>query len=437
MIKTLKHRITKQIKINSIKKLSNPFSSWHLFYYLVYFQKTNYEFGGFKNYKFGVFQYLKGLIINNRKNVSQKIIELNQPVEIEKNDTKNKFDFQLKESVSINMRVITLFPSTYGRLVTETKSPLLLNLIESAKAAGIYLYDYRSDIISDYAKFHDIEQIKKEWIKISKIISAQNISTLIILGHKNSFSDINGIELLNLKQQYNLTTLVYLTDNWNITYQNLIKNWSVYADYIISYDYQIFKELPEHLRNKIIVWSNGPVPMESKVDINSSEKFTIYIGGTCYLNRWAWSCLISQWHKIYRAKINLNFDFNLQPIVSNSRTHRSIAEYRESYTNKNLATVHFLERHPGIFSLVGSVFEGFARGALVIVQTNKEDDPLSKFFIPGKDYLVFSNLEELISILEMLEEFPENGSLIAWSGFEKYKKTYEPVKVWEQLASNL
>jgi hypothetical protein len=437
MIKKLKHKITSQVRIQSIKLLDNPFNIWHIFYFMIYFQKTNYEFGGFKGYRFGAFQYLKNFVINIWENSDKNFLERNKLAAIRTNRIENRFNFLHRESVPVDMRVMTLFPSSYARHVSETKSPMLLNLIESAKAAGIYLHDYRSDVISDSAKFHDIGQMKKEWTEISKIIRTENISTLIILGHKNSFSHLNGVELLNLKRSYNVTSFVYLTDNWNSIYQSLIANWSDYADYIISYDYKVFEELPKQLRSKIVVWSNGPAPKRSKVNINSLEKFTLYISGTCYLNRWSWSLLISFWHKFYKSKINLIFDFNLQAITPNSSVHKSIAEYRENYAGKNLATVHFLERHPGISSVVASVHEGFAGGSLVIVQTSKWDDPLSKFFTPGKDYLVFSNLEELIGILEILEENREIAESIAQSGFERYTKINDPAKVWKELASNL
>jgi hypothetical protein len=241
------------------------------------------------------------------------------------------------------------------------------------------------------------------------------------------------LEILEIRNSQKVKVLLYLTDNWNSVYSKLVTNWYPFVDHIISYDNVVFDIVPSGFHSKIIIWSIGPKAVkDSPLNVKNSN-FTLYFGGTCYLNRWAWSYLVSCWHKLSNSEMKLDFDYRIQPIVPGSESHRNIRMYRSKYSGKNLATFHFLERHPNISSLVSSVLDGFAGASLVVVQTNKNQDPVSNFFRPNIDYLVFSSFDQLIFILNLLETNPELGRKIAKNGFESYKAQYEPVAIWNKL----
>jgi hypothetical protein len=428
-----RHRLSSHLKNKSIGNLDNPIKFEHLFYFLLFFQKTNYEFGGFKGYKFGLVRFFKNFIMGRYKNFEKT------SVEYETNLLENAKRFN-PEYVAGNIpikplriRVLTLFPSTLARNDQEVKSSMLLNIISSAESAGVYFNDYHSDVVSDFSKFNDSTAMIAEWEKISKIIENKNINTVIILGHKNSFCEINGQKILEIRNSQKVKVLLYLTDNWNSVYSKLVTNWYPFVDHIISYDNVVFDIVPSGFHSKIIIWSIGPKAVkDSPLNVKNSN-FTLYFGGTCYLNRWAWSYLVSCWHKLSNSEMKLDFDYRIQPIVPGSESHRNIRMYRSKYSGKNLATFHFLERHPNISSLTSSVLDGFAGASLVVVQTNKNQDPVSNFFRPNIDYLVFSSFDQLIFILNLLETNPELGRKIAKNGFESYKAQYEPVAIWNKL----
>lgn len=430
-----RHRLSSHLKNKSIGNLDNPIKFEHLFYFLLYFRKTNYEFGGFKGYKFGLRQFFKNFIMGRHKKFIKTSIECAAD-RLENAKRINPEDFAGSIQIKpLRIRLLTLFPSTVARNDQEVKSPILLNIISAAESAGIYFYDYPSDVVSDSSKFNDSAAMMAEWEQISLIIENEKINTIIILGHKNSFCEINGQKILELRNSQKVKVLLYITDNWNPIYSKLITDWYPFVDHIISYDDVVFNIVPPRFHDKIIIWSIGPEVFKYFPLNVKNSNFTLYFGGTCYLNRWVWSYLVSFWHKLSHSKMNLDFDYRIQPIISGSESHTNIRMYRSKYSGENLATFHFLERHPNISSLVLSVLYGLAGGSLVVVQTNKNQDPVSKFFRPNIDYLAFSNFEELIFVLNMLKTNPELARKIAKNGFESYKAQYEPAVIWNKLES--
>lgn len=428
-----RHRLSYHLRKKSISNLGNPIKIEHLLYFFMYFQKTNYEFGGFKGYKFGLARFLKNLILGQYIKFGKTSLEYETILLAKSKSINLETDTIYKPIKPSRIRVLTLFPSTVARNDQEVKSPILLNIMSSAESAGVYLYDYPSDIVSDFSKFNDYNAMNAEWENILGIIEKEKINTVIIFGHKNSFCEINGQNILKIKNTQKVKVLLFLTDNWNPVYSKLIINWYPFVDYIISYDDVVFNIVPSGFHNKIILWSIGPEAVkDSPLNVKESS-FTLYFGGTCYLNRWAWSYLVSFWHKLSNSEMKLDFDYRIQPIASGSESHRNIRTYRSKYSGNNLATFHFLERHPNISSLVASVLDGFAGASLVVVQTNRNQDPVSNFFRPNIDYIAFSSFEELKFILESLEANPEMGRKIAKNGFESYKAQYEPISIWSKL----
>lgn len=195
-----RNRLSSYLKNKSIRNLGNPLRIEHLLYFFLYFQKTNYEFGGFKGYKFGLVQFLKNLILRQYKKFGKTSLEY-ETILLEKSKSINlETDANCKPIKPSRIRVMTLFPSSVARNDQEVKLPILLNIMSSAESAGVYLYDYVSDIVSDFSRFNDHNEMTKEWKKISEIIEKEKINTVIIFGHKNSFSEINGQNILKIKK---------------------------------------------------------------------------------------------------------------------------------------------------------------------------------------------------------------------------------------------
>ena len=422
-----------KIRTVSISKLGNPFHISHGLYFLIYSWRKNYEFGGFRNYHFGFFSYLKSFFKNKSVLHPDKLTEINDVPRFITEEFARYSNSDLLWSKSF----LTLFPSNFGKKESENKLPQLLNLVNSAKKAGVSIYTFDSDTISDSKKFADIKAMQHEWLKIEESILTNSISAIIILGHKRSFCQENGLAIKKLKEKYNLKVLLYVTDNWNQEYIDMILNWEPFLDLIISYDYKIFESIPKIKINKVVVWPVFPQPVVQDLYLQSAPMTDLYFGGTCYLNRWVWSIFISMWKCINRVDVKLLFDFNLQPVNGVLKSSKTIAEYRNNYTGNRRVALHFLERHPGIFILTSSVWDSFSGGSLVLAQIGINSDPISSFFKRGTHYLAFTNLKELIDILVRIDKDPEWASGIAAKGHEFFVQNYTPNSSWRMLGEKL
>ena len=86
-----------------------------------------------------------------------------------------------------------------------------------------------------------------------------------------------------------------------------------------------------------------------------------------------------------------------------------------------------------MFTLTASVWDSLANGSLVVVQTEKGNDPLEKFFIPGVHYLQFSCAHELKEIVKALSGDRKLASRIATTGHNYFLKHYNAVQLFSNL----
>ena len=422
-----------KIRINSISKLNRPFNIYHLFYFLLFFWRRNYEFGGFRNYEFGVLNYLKSITkskyVTTEKN--NQIIS-DSPIFI-----KELLDKKSEPNPGSQPNYLTLFPSNFGKNLSEKKLPQLFNLINSAQEAGVSLHSFDSDVVSNAGKFLDSIAIEKEWQEIENIIVENSISALVILGHKRSFCLANSLALDAIRRRHKIKVLLYVTDNWNAEYVSMIENWEPFIDLIISYDYKIYEMLATEIHEKVLVWPVFPLATTKANLSNNFCQPLYYFGGTCYLNRWVWSLIISTWLRFTKANSGVIFDYNLQPIDGSQGSGKTIGEYRDNYSGNNKIALHFLERHPNIYILTSSVWDSFAGGSLVLAQIGKEYDPISSFFHKGQHYLAFTDLEDLVEILGKIDRNPEWAYRIASSGHDYFRDNYSPRNLWQMLNARL
>jgi len=323
--------------------------------------------------------------------------------------------------------ILNLFPATFPRKAEYEGLPFAYFLRESATEIGLEYYDFPTEHISNFLSKDDFINLREEISKIQEFIRENKVSHILWYAHRRSATELNVQFLRNLREEYDVQVICWLTDNWNFEYVELANLYGDFADLILVND---FNDSFEHLVNQDIdykvLWQPRPKPLSHLHSKSTSPEQNFIFQGTYYLNRIPWLILISK--VLAKAGKKLRHHGN-----SNTQYTLSIKDYLSTYSNGQTISFHFLERTPGIYSLTASIWDAISQGSLVIVQTCIDQDPLESFFIPGEHYLRFESYADLKLLIARILSDSYFATSIAKNGFDYYHKNYNPKSYWQKI----
>jgi hypothetical protein len=124
---------------------------------------------------------------------------------------------------------------------------------------------------------------------------------------------------------------------------------------------------------------------------------------------------------------------HVKDLVTVSGGQRENALTPEDYAKMirtSLININFCESPSGEDQVKGRVFESIASQSLLL---EKKNDVTSRFFEPGKDYIEFTDEEDLRRLIQYYLNNPDEAKEIAQRGYEKYMKNYTSEIFWKEV----
>jgi len=296
-------------------------------------------------------------------------------------------------------------------------------------------YSYEFKIVmadSFYQKSTTKILVETDGLELAKIINKESHDkvTLFFVGLKY-FPNANTQEFLKqIRKKTNLTCVCYLPDIWQDSYFDVIRNHDQLFDEF--WVYEIPEKIPDYLINKIKLvlfprhlGFNSSSALSTFEGLENSFQYRFYFRGNFYFGRLIYLFFLTRLCRTDSKLLTIEGNFG--------QWSGSTDNYLKELLTTNLATLNFLERDPGNFTLTERVWDSFASRGLVIAHVGLEEDPISRFFEPNVEYLPFRNLSELYFIFRLVIARDEVLDKVRVNGYRKFKHLYSMGNLFELL----
>lgn len=402
---------------------------------LARFSKSYYDFG-LKGYRYQFKNFLSLIFHRKLREAKFKEYKLNLEDNVRKNGVWNEVHFepqsieQIENSQSSKEKtklLIFVLPSWWKSYLTTRTFKENVELLSKQS-----LYELRIIKADSFYQNQASELLfKVEGSELIKMIDESRHSSVVLFFVGLKYFPNTAVQtfLEQLREDKRISFVCYLPDIWQNSYFDIIRKFDhVFEEYWV---YEIPGKLPKNLTNRIKLvlfprfsdFTSSLLTTNARLECTSG--YELYFRGNFYFGRWTYLFFLTRLSRRDTELLSIEGSFG--------KWSGSTENYLKELLTPNLATLNFLERDPGNFTLTERVWDSFASRGLVIAHVGLQTDPISAFFKPNVDYLPFRNLTELSFIFQMIVERAEILDKVRYNGYRKFKQQYSMGNLFELL----
>lgn len=325
--------------------------------------------------------------------------------------------------LSNSKKILFFCPEKYGAKPSFTVD----QLVDSARRVSFEVHQV--DFLQKSHSLNDICSVFENSVKEIKpdIVFFNSSDSYVIPSFKNFTIKF----VAAMKEKYVFSLINICGDLWRIEDHNVIENWESVCDVILHLDDFSIQSFSEKVRKKALFYPFfGLMPIPGVTENKRSE--ILFSGQVRDSDR---RYMLNRMVKEWKNAVNFRLNFKVHYVWTDESAY-SEDNYLQKL-NESRFCISFSQKGVNHFLIPGRSLEAVAAGCILLQQESPEFQPLSQVLVPRKHYIPFENYSDLKSILESIEDNPEEFTHIGISGMDFFRRRYSDWGFWHLIIEGL